>query len=187
MTLNDYAAEVHAANKKWWVDLQTGQPIERNVGEMLMLVVSELAEAMEGHRKNLMDDHLPHRKMAEVEMADALIRLLDIGGGLGVDITTHYEGDNLTEMCSRAALSCTSIRSFGEYLLQISWEVADLCRRYEIARETIQVGHPIGNILYLCAHMGFDLEGAYRDKMEYNKTRADHQAAARLAPNGKKY
>ena len=39
-----------------------------------MLTISEIAEAMEGERKNLMDDHLPHRKMAEVEIADAYIR-----------------------------------------------------------------------------------------------------------------
>ncbi|XUM19805.1 hypothetical protein ACRAVF_19255 [Bradyrhizobium oligotrophicum S58] len=38
-----------------------------------MLIVSEIAEAMEGERKSLMDDHLPHRKMVEVELADTLI------------------------------------------------------------------------------------------------------------------
>ena len=51
-----------------------------------MLVVSEVAEAMEGDRKNLMDDHLPHRKMIEVELADALIRILDLSEGLGLDV-----------------------------------------------------------------------------------------------------
>lgn len=45
-----------------------------------MLTVSELSEAMEGHRKGLMDDKLPHRKMFEVELADALIRIFDIAG-----------------------------------------------------------------------------------------------------------
>lgn len=39
---------IHELNRKWWVDLETGEPKERNVGEMLMLVVSEIAEAMEG-------------------------------------------------------------------------------------------------------------------------------------------
>jgi len=51
-----------------------------------MLIVSEVAEAMEGHRKGLMDDKLPHRTMLEVELADALIRILDAGRGLGLDI-----------------------------------------------------------------------------------------------------
>lgn len=84
--LNDLAEEIHAQNKQWWVSLETGLPIDRNVGELLMLVVSEIAEAMEGHRKNLPDDKLPHRPMIEVELADAVIRILDIGAGFGYDI-----------------------------------------------------------------------------------------------------
>ena len=58
----------------------------RNVGELLCLVHSEISEAMEGHRKLLMDDHLPTRTMLEVELADAVIRILDLAGGLGLDI-----------------------------------------------------------------------------------------------------
>lgn len=91
MNLNDYAKEVHAANAKWWVDIETGEPLERNKGEMQMLIVSEIAEAMEGTRKNLMDDKLPHRKMEEVEMADALIRILDYCEGHGLDIEGAYQ------------------------------------------------------------------------------------------------
>lgn len=85
------AARVHEANKKWWIDLETGEPIDRNVGELLMLVTSELAEALEGHRKNLMDDKLPHRKMFEVEIVDAFIRLFDIAGGMHLDIGAAFE------------------------------------------------------------------------------------------------
>lgn len=51
-----------------------------------MLIVSEVAEAMEGERKGLMDTHLPHRKMAEVELADILIRIFDYAGAFGYDI-----------------------------------------------------------------------------------------------------
>jgi hypothetical protein len=77
---------IHHENKQWWTDLETGEPIKRNVGELLMLAVSELAEGMEGDRKGLMDDKLPHRPMLEVELADALIRILDMGVGLGLDV-----------------------------------------------------------------------------------------------------
>ena len=59
---------------------------ERNTGELLMLCVSELAEAMEGHRKNLPDDKLPHRSMFEVELADCLIRIFDLAGARGLDL-----------------------------------------------------------------------------------------------------
>ncbi|MFX6318865.1 hypothetical protein ABTF97_18600, partial [Acinetobacter baumannii] len=53
---------------------------------MLCLIHSEISEAMEGHRKNLMDDKIPHRSMLEVELADALIRICDMAGGLGLDL-----------------------------------------------------------------------------------------------------
>lgn len=79
-------ADVHQANKNWWIDLSTGQPKNRNVGELLMLATSELAEAMEGHRKNLKDDKLPERPMLEVELADAVIRIFDMAHGLKLDL-----------------------------------------------------------------------------------------------------
>lgn len=85
---NTMCQTIHRYNKDagWWTDIETGEPLKRNVGEMLMLVVSEISEAMEGHRKDLMDDKLPHRKMIEVELADAVIRICDIAGGLGLDV-----------------------------------------------------------------------------------------------------
>lgn len=77
-----------AVRSGWWSDLKTGECLigKRNVGEMLMLIVSEIAEAMEGHRKNLMDDKLPDRKMIEVELADALIRIGDLAGSMQMDL-----------------------------------------------------------------------------------------------------
>lgn len=75
-----------AVNGGWWHDVVTGAPLMRNKGELLMLIVSEISEAMEGERKGLMDDHLPHRPMAEVELADAVIRICDYAGGHGYDL-----------------------------------------------------------------------------------------------------
>lgn len=83
--LNDLAAKVHRQNEKWWTD-ECGNRIERNKGELLCLIHSEISEAMEGERKDIMDDHLPHRKMAEVELADAVIRIMDYAGAYGYDI-----------------------------------------------------------------------------------------------------
>ena len=116
MSLNDYAYKCHTANKKWWQDPRTGEPITRNKGELLMLMVSEIAEAMEGERKNLMDDKIPHRKAVEVELVDTLIRIFDYAGAYG-----------------------------------------------------------------------YDLDGAYIDKMAFNATREDHKHEARLLANGKQW
>lgn len=114
--INYLAQLCHDKNKKWWTNPATGEPLVRNRGEQLMLIVSEIAEAMEGERKSLMDDKLPHRPMAEVELVDAMIRILDYGAG-------H----------------------------------------------------------------GYDLGGAFVDKMKYNATRKDHTNDERLKANGKKF
>lgn len=113
--LNAIAQHVHAANQKWWTDAK-GNRISRNKGELLMLMVSEIAEAMEGERKNLQDDKLPHRKMAEVELADAIIRIFDYAAGFG-----------------------------------------------------------------------YDLDGAFREKMAFNAVRDDHKHEARAQANGKQW
>ena len=116
MNLNQYAAECHKANACWWHDLHTGERLQRNKGELIALIHSELSECLEGVRKDLNDDHLPDRKMEEVELADALIRILDYAGGYGLD-----------------------------------------------------------------------LEGAYREKMDYNAKRLDHKAEFRRQVGGKKF
>jgi len=91
VNLNDFRDECHTAAEKWWQDPATGVPLNRNKGELLMLIVSEIAEAMEGERKGLQDDKLPHRPMAEVELVDALIRIFDYAGGFGYDLQGAYE------------------------------------------------------------------------------------------------
>lgn len=91
MDLNQYATVCHEANLKWWRDPVSGNLICRNKGELLCLIHSEISEAMEGERKDLMDDKLPHRRMAEVELADALIRIFDYAGAFGYDLQGAYE------------------------------------------------------------------------------------------------
>lgn len=101
MNLNDIAVSIHAGNKArgFWDE-------ERNVGEMLMLVVTELSEALEAHRSGKIctegdkvaflesEDMIQAFKgnikdTFEDELADAIIRILDICGGLDIDIDFH--------------------------------------------------------------------------------------------------
>lgn len=83
---NDVAAVIHGRNAHFYRDLETSRINERNAGEMIALIHSELSEALEGVRKNSMDDHLPTRRMEEVEMADALIRIFDYCAYRGLDV-----------------------------------------------------------------------------------------------------
>jgi NTP pyrophosphatase (non-canonical NTP hydrolase) len=101
MEVRELAQAIHKVNvKKGFWDK------ERNVGEMLMLVVSELGEAIEAHRKNKFADlehfedlsrEMEGKKAFEIavkdtfedEIADAVIRLLDMSAGLNIDIQRH--------------------------------------------------------------------------------------------------
>lgn len=75
-----------ATNAGWYTNPRTGKAIKRNFGEVVALMMSELAEALEADRKSLMDDKLPNRDGREVEFADLLIRVLDTAAALGLDV-----------------------------------------------------------------------------------------------------
>lgn len=84
--INVYAEICRSLSDKWWRHPCTNRKIKRNRGEQLMLVVTEIAEAMEGERKGINDTHLKKRRMAEVELADAIIRILEYAHGHGYDL-----------------------------------------------------------------------------------------------------
>ena len=98
--LSDLQATVHdakifgsqfhnlAVDAGWWHDLNTGEPLNRNKGELLCLIHSEISETMEAERKDLMDSHLVNRKAAEVELADAVIRIFDYAEAFGYDVVS---------------------------------------------------------------------------------------------------
>lgn len=78
-SLNELSALCHsvAVEKGFWEK-------ERNVGEALMLIVTELAEAMEAHR-------IQDNENFKEEIADSFIRLLDLCGGMKIDIESEIE------------------------------------------------------------------------------------------------
>jgi hypothetical protein len=88
-SVNALVAICHKMNKHWWTDPATGEDLTQKpliVPTKLMLTVSELCEAMEADRKDLMDDKLPNRLGLEVELADALIRIGDPGGAMKLNL-----------------------------------------------------------------------------------------------------
>lgn len=85
-TLTTISKHLHQENLEagWWD--QKDNPLI--VPTKLALIHSEISEAMEGHRRGLMDDHLPHRTMLEMELVDVLVRVFDLAGFLGIDLGT---------------------------------------------------------------------------------------------------
>lgn len=90
-----YACHHLSTRSGWWHKLVSDanpnpvsiDPFNPDVfGCKIALIHSEISEAMEGGRKNKMDDHLPHRKSEEVELADAIIRIMDLAGARNLDV-----------------------------------------------------------------------------------------------------
>ncbi len=87
-----YLCHALAAVSGWWTDPTTRRDVDPHnptvFAAKLALVHSELSEALEADRKGLNDDHLPHREGAEVELADAVIRIFDLAGARGMRLDT---------------------------------------------------------------------------------------------------
>lgn len=102
-TIEAFANSIHADNarKGFWDDereviriLEEGDEPQHLIdavkkaftAQKLMLIVSEVSEALEADRKDLNDDKLTHRSGLEVELADTAIRIFDMAGGYNMDL-----------------------------------------------------------------------------------------------------
>lgn len=185
--LNALAARVHEANQKWWVSLETGEPIERNRYELLMLMQSEVAEAMEGERKGLNDDKLPTRPMAEVEIADVVIRALDYAGGFDIHLYDAAEEFVFDEWITLSRWRrFTSESNRGEVLFALNLLIGDVANDWE-RPEPQGISRVITGCRIYCNLFGYDLWGAFEEKMAFNAVRLDHTAEARKLSGGKKW
>jgi len=69
----------YAHDKGWW-----DKP--REFGTLIALVHSELSEALEAERVNMQSDKIPEFSGVEEELADTIIRILDMAKELKLDL-----------------------------------------------------------------------------------------------------
>ncbi len=177
---NAMAARVHEANAKWWISLETGERVQRNPYELLCLMASEVSEALEGERKNLKDDKLDHRMMAEVEVADVFIRTLDFAGGHGIVLTDLADPVEIN-LKNRAE----SLWNFHMLLCRIGLNVNQFPD--EPQQWAGNVSAILTSCFAYCDAFGYDLMGAYEEKMAFNAVRPDHTIEARKDEGGKQF
>lgn len=168
------AREIHMGNiaAGWW-------PENRNRGEIMMLMVSELAEAGEGRIADLWDDRLPDLKMFDVELADFAIRTYDL---IGADAPTcmmvqHRDPGRFPP-------------SIRESLFIIVCKVVDAMEAHRKGRVTeyqTALWKCLSEVYALAARYGVDLPAVIERKRAYNAQRPDHKLENRMAEGGKKY
>lgn len=166
--LNELALEIYEANKaKGFWDK------ERNYGEILMLVVSELGEAIEAHRKerfakiSLPCDDLEFdafvKDTFEDEVADAFIRLMDVCGAAG----PSGQDLDFSVWANRpdAAENLRGIDNVGEGLLVITHEIC------KCVHARVRIPYAIAHIVQFCDIHRIDLGAHVTAKIRYNSTR----------------
>lgn len=162
-----FFGDVYARNLKagWWTDINTGQPKKRNVGELFILMVTELVEAYEAYLDGSQDDKLPQYPGVGVEMGDLLIRIADFCGALqaGNIIFPDAGSDNPGQKAFDA--------------------VRKIATAYESIRKTpAAVGVPETADLMPAMDVSIMVDA----KLAFNATRADHQIENRLKEDGKR-
>lgn len=165
-SLQTFFDDVFARNVKagWWTNLATGEPKLRNVGELLMLFVTEIAEAYDAYVEDVADDKLPEHPGLGVELGDLAIRLADLCGALASGQVPAYSG----------------VRNPGENCFR---EVVKIARQYESIRKTPEaIGDPELGLPMLPMVIGPMIDA----KLAFNATRADHKIENRLKEDGKK-
>lgn len=187
---NAISAELYPANvaKGWW---DNGQEC---IFQKLQLASTEVAEGTEGLRKDLMDTHLEHRPMIEVELADGIVRMMDMAGH--VKWVYSKTREELLELERNDIFN--SEWSHGRRLLRLNQIIVKLSYRIGDDNKDIDGDAEVkmSNQLYslfidvsllIGEYYGLDVIGAMMEKMAYNNVRPDHDPEVRKMVNQKKF
>lgn len=195
--LNERSKQTHINNAKWWTDLTTGESIleTRNRPELMMLIVTELTEANQGHLDQAMDDKLPHRAQEEVEIADAAIRLHDVCAAEQINLTEAVWDEvnqYMIEYERKFIVATASEPQLTDFLMAIVDLVSEAMEGYRkrtapemLARYRNGLAKALIACYYVADEWELDIEGAIEEKQAFNKVRPDHQIENRLKEGGK--
>ena len=181
---NPKAKEIFEQNKAvgWWDDMN------RCIYQTLQLINTEIAEATEGARKNLMDDHLPHRKMEEVELADVLIRTLDLGGRMGLEYHGHNDTFRANFIAHTGAWSDGRKHLYLVNLVGMFSRVVNELAPYDVVDESLSAHYTniINGVLDFSIAKSYNVISAMEEKLAYNRERQDHKRENRKGEAGQK-
>lgn len=185
--LASLATEIHAANVKagWWTDIKTGESIlqTRNRPEMLMLSVSEIAEAAQGIGGQ-MDDKLPHLPMYDVELADFVIRQLD---QIGAEVSCGHAMPLFVRPVPRNYfIGMSRTARLMELVKQVS-SAMEHCRKGRVNDYVEDMAEGIMMAFEIARVEGIDLLDMINQKRAFNATRADHKVENRVKDGGKAF
>lgn len=187
-SLVDLCWDIHNDNVAagWWTDLTTGASLlaSRNRPEMLMLAVTELAEALEGDMGQA-DDKLPHLPMYDVELGDFVIRQMDqIGAEMSLGASAPVFG-----IAGSYGIGFLRSASRPERLMVLVRAVSDAMEHYRKGRSGDYISSMAEGVCMAFAIADIeriDLLDVIAQKRAFNATRADHRPENRRLADGKK-
>lgn len=167
---------IHEQNveKGWWKS-------PRCFSTMTNLFISENSEALEGDRRNLMDDKLPRYPMRVVELADMCIRVFDYLGSVGNSEFVESENEYYKSEDFQWNLAlCTRI-------LTQAWFFKEVNNNNKLC------DHVLSNVIFIgfrmIREMGYDPIELCLEKHDFNAVRHDHKLENRTTgkPGAKAY